>query len=93
MWNENRKNLLKKNSQKFELVSGFLLSYCHIFKSFVYGEILMDYGGIDWGIKNAFIEIKLLLLSLSGSVSLLDQKGALLCNALLSMIKNYVWSI
>ena len=34
----------------------------------------MDYGGIDWGIKNAFKEIKFLLLSLSGSVSLLDPK-------------------
>ena len=37
-------------------------------------KILIDYGGIDWGIKNAFKEIKLLLLSLSGSVSLLAQK-------------------
>ena len=47
---------------------------CPIFKSFVCSKILIDYGGIDWGIKNAFKEIKLLLLSLSGSVSLLARK-------------------
>lgn len=49
----------------------------------------MDYGGIDWGIKNAFKEIKLLLLSLSGSVSLLDPK----CVLLHSMITISVWII
>ena len=77
---------------KTSFVFSFIL-LTYIFKSFVYSEILMDYGGIDWGIKNAFKEIKLLLLSLSGG-KCFSFRPKMCVTALHSMnIKNSVWII